>query len=285
MTADFNMQPRSQQEWSWLVAMDLFLGGLGGALFLFFLFLKLPAVVGLLSLGLVTAGGVVLLAELGHPARAWRAICRPFSSWISRGVIFVLLFLVTGSLTVAPLLASFSWLPWTPETFVGRMLGTIAGVSALLVTLYPGFVLAASPSIPSWNTPLLPVLFFSNSVIGATGILLLLSSFGFRSQGIAELNALAALLLIANFVLLVVHVLVLGNSGISAQESVRRLREGSLGGVFRWGVVLVGTIVPLLIVVLLPSAAALAGACVLVGGVLFRYCVLEAGVYVPFALT
>lgn len=285
MTADFSVELRNQVEWSWLVALDLFLGGVGGALFLFFEFFDLPVSIALLSLGLVMGGGLVLLAELGHPLRAWRAICRPLSSWISRGVIFVVLFLISGSLYAAPALHLFSWLPWAPHTFGGSVLGGIAAVSALMVTLYPGFVLAASPSIPFWNSPLLPFLFLSNSVTGACGILLLLSPWGFLNQTPEEISSLAALLIVANIALFVVYLLVLKNSGIASQEAVRRLNEGSLGRIFQVGVVVVGTVVPLLVVLWIPSAAALAGALVLIGGLLFRYCVLKGGVYVPFALT
>lgn len=285
MSGDFSIELKDQQEWSWLVAVDLFLGGLGGALFVFFVLFDLPSSIGLLSLGLVMAGGLVLLAELGHPLRAWRAFCKPFSSWISRGVILVLLFLISGSLYAAPGADLLSWLPWAPGTFGGRVLGGIAGVSALMVTVYPGFVLSASPSIPFWNSPFLPVLFLFNSATGASGILLLFSPFVFMRQSFEEVSALAALLIVANFVLLFIYLLGLSNSGMSAKESVRRLREGSLGWVFQGGVALTGTLIPLLILFLIPSGASVAGGCVLLGGLLYRYCVLKAGVYVPFALT
>ncbi len=292
MTNAFSMELRSQQEWSWLVAIDLFLGGLGGGLFLFFALFELPVSIALISLGLVVAGGVVLLAELGRPLRAWRAICRPFSSWISRGVIVVLLFVVSASLYIAPSFALFSWLPWAPHVFGGQVLSgkvlwVIAGLCALLVTLYPGFVLSASPSIPFWNSPLLPVLFFTHSVTGACGILLLLSPYVPLSQILEGegVNSLAALLIVANFVLIAFYLLVLTKSGVAATEAVKRLKEGSLGWTFQAGVILAGTVVPLLLVLWMPSAAALAGAFILIGGLTFRYCVLKSGVYAPFPLT
>jgi len=285
MTSEFTMQLNKQQEWSWLLAIDLFLGGLGGGLFLFYEVFELPVSIGLLSLGLVVVGGLVLLMELGHPWRAWRAICRPFSSWISRGVIFVLLFVISSSLYIAPAFDLFSWLPWAPLSLGGKVLGVIAGVSACLVALYPGFVLSASPSIPSWNSPLLPVLFFSHSVTGASGILLLLSPLGLLNQRLEGISSLAVLLIGANFVLIAFYLMVLKKSGLAAKESVRHLNEGSLSWTFKVGVILVGTVFPLLVVVWMPSAVVLAGAFVLIGGLLFRYCVLKSGVYVPFALT
>ena len=103
-----------------------------------------------------------------------------------------MLFVVSASLYIAPNFALLAWLPWTPHLFAGKLLWGIAGMCALLVTLYPGFVLSASPSIPFWNSPLLPVLFFSQSVTGAGGILLLLSPFVPLGQMLAGINSLAA---------------------------------------------------------------------------------------------
>jgi formate-dependent nitrite reductase membrane component NrfD len=51
------------------------------------------------------------------------------------------------------------------------------------------------------------------------------------------------------------------------------------------GVILLGMVGPLAIVLWMPSVLALAGLLIVIGGLLFRYCVLKAGVYVPFPLT
>src|SRR3972149_7612051 len=189
MVTSFNVELRGQQEWAWLVAIDLFFGGLGGGLFLLCPHLPLSPAIGLLSLGLVTVGGLVLLAELGHPMRAWRAMAKPRTSWISRGMISVFLFIVLGFFYIAPSVSFFSWLPWNPAGYSERVIGTVAAVCALLVTLYPGFVLSASPSIPFWNSPLLPVFFFSHSLMGASGIIFLLSPLGFYGPALPAVNS------------------------------------------------------------------------------------------------
>jgi hypothetical protein len=53
---------------------------------------------------------------------------------------------------------------------------------------------------------------------------------------------------------------------------------------FHAGVILGGMLLPLLLLLFVPAAAALAGACLLLGSLLYRYCVLKVGVYVPSAL-
>jgi formate-dependent nitrite reductase membrane component NrfD len=279
MVHEFTTELTSQEEWSWLVAIDLFLGGLGGSLFLLFLVLDLPPFIALLSLGFVLLGGLVLLAELGHPLRAWRAICRPRTSWISRGVIFVLVFLISAALYIAPALGPFSALPWSSASLGGKAIGAIAGLSAFLVTLYPGFVLSFSPSIPFWNSPLLPVLFFSHSVLAAMGIALLLF------PGVPGIASLAAAIIIANLIMVAIYLLTLKRSGLAARDAVRRLNEGPLGRTFWIGVIFVGMIIPLAAVLAGPAATVLAGVTMVIGALLFRYCVLKAGVYVPFPLT
>src|SRR5574341_2475864 len=252
MAHEFNMELTPQEEWSWLV---------------------------------VILGGLVLLSELGHPLRAWRALLKPFSSWISRGVIFVSLFLDFGALSAAPAWDAFSWLTWGDDPVGRKTIGAVAGIAAFLVTLYPGFVLAASPSIPFWNSPLLPVLFVSHSLMGATGLVFVLAPLGLNGASHPALRATGQALIVANFVLIAIYLLTLRGSGLAAKESVRRLSEGGLGWTFSVGVVLVGMIVPLAVVVWLPAAVIFAGICILIGALLFRYCVLKAGVYVPFPIT
>jgi formate-dependent nitrite reductase membrane component NrfD len=284
MAHEFNTELTAQEEWGWLLALDLFLGGMGGGLFLLFLNFDLPPSIAFVSIVLVALGAVVLMVELGHPLRAWRALCKPFSSWISRGVFSVTLFIVFAFLYSAAGSDVVSWLALDNDA-ARKTIGVIAAVSALMVTLYPGFVLAASPSIPFWNSPFLPLIFACHSLLVATGLLFLVAPLGFDSGKLPDISFLGALLIVVNLVLGAMH---LGNSkraGLAAREAVRRLNQGSLGVMFRLGVIVLGMIAPLFIVLWMPSILALAGLFILIGGLLFRYAVLKAGVYVPFPLT
>lgn len=285
MTHEFNMGLNSQEEWAWLVAIDLFLGGSGGGLFLLYMFFDLSPSAALFSLALVILGAVVLLSELGHPLRAWRAIARPSTSWISRGVIFVTLFVVIGFLSIAPSFSALSGLLWNPASLGGRILAVIAGISAFMVILYPGFVLAASPAIPFWNSPLLPVLFLSQALLGASGIALLFSPLGLYDAALPALSSLAELLIVINLVLVAIHLLTLRGSGLPGREAVKLLNHGILGLTFGGGVLLLGMALPLMIGLWFPSWVVVVGVFILIGTLLYRYCILKAGVYVPFPLT
>jgi formate-dependent nitrite reductase membrane component NrfD len=275
----FDMAMRTQQEWGALFSLWLFLSGTGSVLFLLFELLGLPPVFGLLSLAVVVAGGVLLLFELGNPLRAWRSVARLRTSWLSRGALSVALFLVCGALSVAPSFAVFSWLPWNEQSIVGKLLGWAALLCALLVSIYPGFFLANNRSVPFWNTRLFAVMSWGFAVMGACGLALL--AWPAALAGVERLEWLAAIVILVNLVMLVVHLLGMARAGGAAGESVRLLNHAPLSTMLHIGVVLVGMVLPLVAMVWFPSALALAGAGMLIGTLALRCCVVMAAVYVP----
>jgi formate-dependent nitrite reductase membrane component NrfD len=283
MVEKFTTELHGQREWAWLLALYLFFGSLGGGLYLLYQVFHLPPVFALVSLGLVLLGSGMIWLKLGSPQRVWRTIFRPTTSWISRGVLFVSAFLAFGALSVAPLAAA--WVPslspllWSEGGAFGQCLSWAASLFALLTTIYPGLVVSNSRAIPFWNTPILPVLFFAYAAMGAVGIVLIGSP-----NGPSPIVLLAAWLIVINLVLVSVYLFAMNQAGGAAQESVRRLNQVPLGAVFWIGVVAVGLIFPLVTVIWIGPVVPLAGACLLLGGLLLRYCVLKAGVYVPTAI-
>ncbi len=283
MIEKFTTAQSSQREWAWLLALYLFLGSLGGCLFLLFRILDLPLAFAIVSIGLVLLGVVTLLLKLGTPQRAWRAISRPATSWISRGVLFVTCFFIFACLSIAPSIAALSWLPWNEATALGRVLGWGAALFALLTMIYPGFVVSNSRAIPFWQSPLLPLLFFTYAMLAATGVVLIGAAAAPAS--LARVTQWAEGLIVVNAVLSAVYLFAMSRAVRSASESARRLNRGSLGALYWIGVVGVGLVAPLAILLWMGSATPLAGICIQVGALLFRYCVLAAGVYyVPAAL-
>jgi sulfite dehydrogenase (quinone) subunit SoeC len=277
----FNAAPKAQQAWSWLLAIWLFLGGTGSGLFLVFLAFGLVHEFAALSLALVLTGGVVLLLELGSPLRAWRTVFRPGTSWLSRGVFFVLLFIVSCVLAVAPTFEVFSWLAWLDNSPAQELLRWVAGLCALMIILYPAFFFrSTSRAIPFWSTPLLPPLFVSYAALGGAGVVLLLSPQA--TDALARAELLAVILIVANAVMISVYLMIMAHNGGSARESVRLLSRAPLRWLSWIGVGVVGMLLPLLAIRFAQPTAA--GACILIGGLLFRFCLLKAGVYSASAL-
>ncbi len=268
----FDVKPRCQREWGWMLAMWLFLSGTAATLFLYHVAFGLPLGLAQLSLGLMLMGGVVLLLEQGNPARAWRAAARVKTSWLSRGVLFVSCFVVSSALYLVPI-----------EMIDQDVLASIVSVCSLSVVLYPGFFLAKNRSIPFWNTPLLPAVLVVNAALAAAAAVLTASPY-LMSGRLQVFETLAAVLTVASGCMVAIYLWAMYRAGGAAQESVRLLMRSPLAGVFWSGAVGFGMCLPLCLLLLIPGAAAWAGACVLVGSLLLRYSLLKAGVYVPYAI-
>ncbi len=120
----------------------------------------------------LTLGAVALLVDLGRPDRFIRAGSQVARSWISRGAIFTSIFLLFGVLRIAAQVAP--GLPWAPGGGLGQAVGLLATLGALGVMLYTGFLLSQSPSIPFWNTTMLPLLFASFAFTCGVGVVLVM---------------------------------------------------------------------------------------------------------------
>jgi formate-dependent nitrite reductase membrane component NrfD len=269
----FDVKPRCQREWGWMLAMWLFLSGTAATLFLYYAAFGLPLGFAQLSLGLMLMGGVVLLLEQGNPARAWRAAARVKTSWLSRGVLFVSCFIASSVLYLVPI-----------EMMDRDVLASIVSVCALSVVLYPGFFLAKNRSIPFWNTPLLPAVLVVNAALAAAAAVLAAGHYLMSSGRLPVFGTLAAVLTVASGGMVAIYLWAMYRAGGAAQESVRLLMRSPLAGVFWGGAIGLGMCLPLCLLLLVPGAGVWAGACVLVGSLLLRYSLLKAGVYVPYAI-
>ena len=276
---EFIVRSNFQRDWIegrgfWLLAA-IYLGGVGGGLFITSVLVGWQTGL-LIGVGItaILKGGAHLLF-LTRPLVFWRIFKRPQTSWISRGIYFVSLFIIFG-------LAYY---------FIGGVaLMAISVFFAFCLIIYTGFVLLASRPISFWNNPLLPILFVTVSL--GSGISLMETINVFSPQDISnpELLKVAGPWIIS-ITALIILVYLAGNyySSIAAKESVIYLVKGRLAPLFYAGVVFLGIILPLTIVIsahsgIVPSSAlAVAGISELVGAFILRYSILKAGIYAPVA--
>lgn len=289
MVDQFIIGFKTQKWWGTLAAIDFFLGGTGAGTFILSMYLGIPSGM-LLGWIAVALGAIALLVDLGRPDRFIRAGSQVGRSWISRGVVSTMLFLIFGILRMAP-----EWLtalPWGGTTGLGTAIGIVAALGALGVMMYTGFLLSQSPSIPFWNTTLLPLLFALYGFACGAGVLFTLSPILLGSGGsFRTASNLGIALLAASLVFLWIYVLTMATSTVATRESVRLLVKGELSVLFLLGVILVGLVIPIILLAAVyltgydsastSAALVVAGVLVLVGGYLFRYSVLKAGVYPP----
>lgn len=288
MVDQFTIGFKTQRWWGSLAALDFFLGGTGAGAFIFSMYL---GIVPGMALGWVAValGAVALLVDLGKPGRFLRAGSRVGRSWISRGVMFTTIFLLFGLLRLAT-----EWtagLPWNNTDTLGQTISVIATIGALGVMLYTGFLLSQSPSIPFWNTTILPLLFALSGFTSGMGVtFVLVAVLGTRDIDPQSAGLMGMALLGSSLVFVWTYLLTTASSTLAARESVRMLVKGQMAFPFLVGATLVGLIVPLVlaVAVYLNSGSGTAfplmgtiGVLVLVGGYFFRYSVVKAGVYPP----
>jgi formate-dependent nitrite reductase membrane component NrfD len=287
---DLRTDLRPQREWCQGRGIFLVIGhfvvGVAGGTWLFSLLYgsRLGLTLALLLGGL---GGLLHLANLGHPLRAWKMGLHFRRSWTSRGFFGLNLFLAGGFLYLLPL-----WLPgllWAGDSVISGAGKVMSVVGMATIIGYMGFVYTASKAIPFWNSPLHPALYVGYAMRGGIAGLLLAQAAG--GQWLASQNELlllwtgitAAVILL--FALEVHGALTSGNA--AAQHSVHELFAGSVAIYFYAGTLLMGLLVPAWLVWAGLSAPASAGAMTLlatasiIGDFFMKYSTIRAGVYLP----
>jgi formate-dependent nitrite reductase membrane component NrfD len=295
ISIDHRMDGQIQHTWRWMVAIYLFLGGLGAGAY------AVAAIAGLMNaawtqvirVGLcisfpaVAIGTLFLMAHLGNPSRFFLAILRPHESWISRGSL-----LLTGFILVS--IVHFAGYVW-PFAYIRAGSGPAAALSvvglllALMVMLYTGALLGASKGIPFWRTGITPVLFMiSGLVTGLFAVVLgvlavypgAMTAEQFRVMALEG----AGLILIELFVLFFFL-----HSAYRLPESRDSAVRVMKSGKFIIGDLVIGLLLPLVLLAAvyfgmrgatneaLSGPVIIAAVCSLTGGLLLRYMILSAG--------
>jgi formate-dependent nitrite reductase membrane component NrfD len=287
---DMRSDLRPQREWSEgrgiFMVIGHFVVGVAGGTWLFSLLYG--SRMGLaLAFVLAGLGGLLHLANLGHPGRAWKMMLQFRRSWISRGFFGLSFFLVGAFLYLVPL-----FLPevlWSSDSVIAGIGNVLAIVGMLTMIGYMGFVYTASKGIPFWNSPLHPALYIAYALRGGiAGLLLALALNGQDFPSITNLLLLWTVitLVVILFVSLEVHgALTSGNA--AAQRSVHELFAGSVAIYFYGGTLLLGLAVPawlvwtglsgplsLVAMVVLALASAF-------GDFFMKYSTIRAGVFLP----
>jgi len=155
----------------------------------------------------------------------------------------------------------------------------LAGVA---VTIYGGFLIAVASGVPFWNTALIPLLWIiSASVCAVAAVKLMVHSEAVSKVATRYSLALDAAELLAVFAL--INLALYGGSR-AARASAAALAYGELAALFWIGVVALGMAAPLFISLYLAKRenkylAATAAVLALIGALLLRVLVLQAGVF------
>ena len=287
----FEVGYNPQKEWAWLITSAFFFGEVGAGLFLVSLFL--PGKIGLWSaiLGwLIVAVGknFTHFIYLGKPWRFWRMVFRPQTSWISRG--FFATVALCGLGLVYIILKWLQIFAGASPTIFSNLIMYVSGFCAFVVMIYDGIVMTYSPSLPLWNSSLLPILRLSYATMGGVTLSLLIAAIPSIAPTLSEvqrevLENLERWLIIANLIMIIVYLLTLTYSVATAKESAYLIVKEKYPVVFWFGVVLVGLVVifflPVIVTTHSLSLLLFVAICELIGDFCILFLLIRAGVYSP----
>jgi formate-dependent nitrite reductase membrane component NrfD len=237
--------------------------------------------------------GVTHLLYLGKMERFWRGLFNIRHSWISRGLLFNILFTITSILYLV--ITGFTTIS-DASVFV-LTLKWASILCGILFLAYPGFMLSFVKAIPFWHSAVEPLLFFLQGLLGGTAMELLLGGL----YGGLDATARGALIKINYILLLTVLIIILSALIVKAihteaeRASVRYLlgmhpepERAKDGALFLYGALISGLIFPLCIIgfqiivsVIAPVLLHLALAVELVGIYFSKYGFIRAGAYTP----
>jgi sulfite dehydrogenase (quinone) subunit SoeC len=285
VTHEWMLKGNQQTEWiekrGILLWLAFYTGGLGGGLYLVSLFFN--NIWGMLIGWFIVAGlkGSFHLIFLGKPSRFWRLVFHPQTSWLSRGLWFVLGFSGFGLLQ---LLASY-FLP--DQTTLIITLKVLAGIFALCVATYTGFVLNTVKGVPFWGLPILPLLFVTCGILGGFGVVVAIGLYD-PTLNIAAAETGSHIMLIINAALVAIYLLIASRKDPVSKQSVLYNIKGGIARIFWPGVIILGILIPFAVAIFgIVSGESAAGLiitgtiCEVLGGMLLRYCILKSAIYNP----
>ncbi len=308
-----------QLVWNWIIAIYLFLGGLGAGAFLVAAYFELsgkrakvdscPAcLVGATLPGpLVGIGALLLILDLGagmrEPLRIFYMFAN-FSSVMTWGIWilcgFIPLALIYG---VLELLDTYGKDPVKGSRLrmAKRVVAAVGSLFAVGTALYTGVLLSAvGPALPFWSIslglPILPLLFLVSAVSTGVALTLLLSETlapgdtlapGQTQTETGRLSLVHLVLIVLEVALIALLLAVALGQGGAAESAAQALTTGAHSLLFWLLFVLPGLAVPLIalgvakIGVHSRALALVEGVCILAAGLVLRYLVLISGFTVP----
>jgi polysulfide reductase chain C len=268
----------AEHHWGWLIAIYLFLGGMGAGAFLMASYMELSgerykqkycptSMVGAGASGpLILIGTVLLIFDLGAGLyEPWRIpnMFVNFGSVMTWGIWILTFFLpicfIYGALEVMHVHPGIlAWLRkrlrFLPETLpyrrIKRVVCIVGVVLAVGTALYTGVLLSVVRAVPLWNTPILPILFLVSAISTGMGLSFDLAA----TLAIPEIHRRFTFMPLAHMIFIGLEMALLAlllalalNQGGEAAESARLILVGRSSIIFWVLIVGFGLLYPLIV--------------------------------------
>ncbi len=209
-----------------------------------------------LSLVFLGLTGLFLVMDLDRPDRFLNVLLRPqWNSWLVKGgytiSIFGLLMTLWGAATF------FEWN--IPENV---LLG-LTGFFGIILAIYTAFLFAQAKGRDFWQSPTLPLHMLVHSVLAGAAVFAILAVV-LKPEGWMEtLGTIISISLLVNLLTLVSE-LTITHPTKAAKKVVSMILKGQYQGLFWFGTIVVGNIVPLILIQFFPSTLTIAGSGILI---------------------
>jgi formate-dependent nitrite reductase membrane component NrfD len=306
----------AEHHWGWLVAIYLFLGGMGAGSFIVAALVELsgerykhkycPTTMVGAGVGgpLILLGTVLLIFDLGAGLREpWRILymfTNP-QSVMTWGIWILSLFLPVAFLYglielmhVYPGILAWARrrLHFLPETLpyrrIKRVVCSVGCILAVGTALYTGVLLSVVRAVPLWNSPVLPVLFLVSAISTGMALSIDLSAALVEPQEPRRYKHLPQVHMITiglEVALLALLLFLALNQGGEAAESAHQLLQGDQQVIFWVFVVGLGMLFPFVVHAYelfrhrhSYVAGVLSGAAIVLAGLFIRYLIVAAAI-------
>ncbi|MDC9722318.1 MAG: polysulfide reductase NrfD [Urechidicola sp.] len=209
-----------------------------------------------ISLVFLSLTGLFLVMDLDRPDRFLNVLLRPqWNSWLVKGgytiTIFGLLVTIWGAMTYFEIETGETVLLWITAFF------------AVMLAIYTAFLFAQAKGRDFWQSPSLALHMLVHSVMAGAAIFALVLLVSGTEDWMSILGMVMIIALSVNLFTMITE-LTMTHPSTSAHSVVKMITKGRYKNLFWFGVVAVGNVLPLVLLVLIPSAMTLTLAAVLI---------------------
>ena len=264
--------------WPGTYALYFFVIGISVTLFFFsalswyreeFMPLRKPGLY--LSFALLVLGGILLIADLSQPWRFLNMI-NPFYLKFDSPLAWGSMNLISFGLVSA----AYLFMIQRGDEVNSKRLAVLGALLGLGLPIYTGFDLTVHQHRPVWNTPLMPVLFISLSLLSGS------AAASFFTQGREKLaRTIRHLMLWSGGATIAMLISLLGTTaygGSASEITFAFMTSGQMGLIFIGVGMLLGLAAPLVLLLApvghRPISMMAAGLLLLIGGMALRYAIL-----------
>ncbi len=232
------------------------------------------AIISLVFLGLT---GLFLVMDLDRPDRFLNVLLRPqWNSWLVKGGYTISVF--GGLITLWLVSTLFGW------TILEKPLLWISLFFAVLLAIYTAFLFAQAKGRDFWQSPTLPLHMLVHSLMAGASIFIILGLFMGQETWVHIITKTLLITLVVNLFTLITE-LTITHPTTAAKSVVKMIIKGRYKNLFWIGTVFIGNVIPLGILLLMPTtnSFAIAAVAVLIGIYITEKIWVEAPQRVPLA--